>query len=89
MSTEVFIGLVVVAVVDAIKSLAPQIKGALTVLLAGVVGGVLAAVDVSLGLPDVTVALGVGAGLAAAGGVGVVRRFGTSSDVTPVTNKEV
>lgn len=87
MSTEVFIGLVVVAVVDAIKSLVPQIKGALTVLLAGVVGGVCAAVDVSAGLPDVSVAVGIGAGLAAAGGVGALRRVGTSSDVTPVTDK--
>lgn len=87
MSTEVFIGLVVVAVVDAIKSLVPSIRGAVTVLLAGVVGGVCAALDVRAGLPDVAVYVGVAAGLAAAGGVGIARRIGTSADVSPVTDK--
>lgn len=76
MGTEVFIGLVVVAVVDAIKALVPSVYGALTVLVAGVVGGVIGAVDTALGLPDVSIAVGAAAGLAAAGAVGVVKRVG-------------
>lgn len=81
MSTEIFIGLVTVAVVDAIKDQWPQVKGKVTVLVAGVVGGLLALVtqliaESTSGLPEVHIALGVAAGLAAAGGVGIAKRVG-------------
>lgn len=72
----VFIGAVVVAIVDAIKSQVPNVQGALTVLVAGLVGGLLALVDVHVGMEDLTVAAGVLAGLAAAGAVGVAKRIG-------------
>lgn len=72
----VFIGAVVVAVVDAIKALVPQVTGAVTVLVAGLIGAILSVFDVHIGLEDLTVAAGVMAGLAAAGAVGVAKRIG-------------
>lgn len=81
MSTEVVIGLVTVALVDAIKDQWPTVKGKVTVLVAGVVGGLLALVSQGLaeqttGLGEVTIAVGVAAGLAAAGSVGIAKRVG-------------
>lgn len=81
MSTEVLIGAVTVAIVDAIKDQWPTVKGKVTVLVAGIVGGLLAlltqATDASsTGLEEVTIAVGVVAGLAAAGTVGVAKRIG-------------
>lgn len=72
----VFIGAVVVAVVDAIKSRVPQVTGEITVLVAGLVGGTIALVDKYIGVTDITFAAGVLAGLAAAGAVGVAKRIG-------------
>lgn len=72
----VFIGAVVVAIVDAIKSLSPQVQGAITVLVAGLVGGLIALIDTHIGVVDLTVAAGVLAGLASAGVVGVAKRIG-------------
>jgi hypothetical protein len=70
----VFIGAVVIALVDAIKSLAPGVHGAISVLVAGLVGGALALVDIHIGVADLTVAAGVMAGLAAAGAISVAKR---------------
>lgn len=72
----VFIGTVVIALVDAIKDLAPKVTGAITVLVAGLVGGLIALVDKEIGVFDITFAAGVLAGLAAAGAVGVAKRVG-------------
>lgn len=75
--TEVLIGAVVVALVDAIKDLAPRVKGVITVLVAAIVGGLIAALDQELGFQtDLSVAEGVLVGLAAAGTVGVAKRIG-------------
>lgn len=89
MENIVFIGAVVVAVVDAVKSLVPEIKGAVTVVLAGLIGGLISLVDLDIGLlENMSFAGGVMAGLASAGTVGVVRRFGTSSDVAPLNSSK-
>lgn len=79
MGTEIFIGLVTVAVVEALKDQWPTIKGKVTVLVAGVVGGLLAALTQVLaesvtGLPEVAIALGVAAGLGAAGTVTIAKK---------------
>jgi uncharacterized membrane protein YczE len=81
MSAEIFIGLVTVAVVDAAKDQWPKIKGKVTVLVAGVAGGLLALLtqvlaEKTTGLPSVSIAVGVAAGLAAAGTVGIAKRVG-------------
>lgn len=84
----VFVGAVVVAVVDAVKSLFPDVKGAFTVLAAAVVGALLSLVDVELGITNLTVAEGVMAGLAASGAVSVAKRVGDTSEPTPLRNKK-
>lgn len=72
----VFIGAVVVALTDAIKDLAPGVRGAVTVLVAGLLGALIAVIDTHIGVADLSVAEGVLAGLAAAGAVGVAKRIG-------------
>lgn len=76
MDSVVFIGLIVVAVVDAVKDLAPKVQGSVTVLVAGLVGLLVAAVDTHIGLNDIPLAVGFATGLAAAGGVGIAKRIG-------------
>ncbi len=76
MEGVVFIGAVVVAVVDAAKSLSPKINGYVSVVLAGLIGGLIALVDVELGVQNLSVAEGILAGLAASGTVGVAKRIG-------------
>lgn len=76
MDGVVFVGAVVVAVVDAVKSLVPGVQGAVTVLVAGLVGLLVSVVDVELGIASLTAAEGIMAGLAAAGVVGVAKRVG-------------
>lgn len=73
---SVFIAAVVIAVVDAIKSAAPRVQGATTVLVAGAIGGLISLVDVQIGLADLTFAQGVMAGLSGAGAVAVAKRVG-------------
>lgn len=73
---SIFIGAIVVALIDAIKDLAPRVTGAVTVLVAGLVGGLIALVDKEIGVFDITFAAGVLIGLAAAGTVGVARKIG-------------
>lgn len=72
-----FVAAVTVAVVDALKDQFPQITGKVTVLVAGLVGALLAVLSghVELGITALSVAQGVLAGLTAAGGVGVAKRI--------------
>lgn len=72
----IFIGAVVVAVVDAIKSLVPTVQGAVTVLVAALVGLLIAVIDVEIGVTNLTIAEGVLAGLAASGVVSTAKRIG-------------
>lgn len=74
MDGVIFIGAVVVALVDAIKALVPSVHGAVTVVVAGLIGGILGALGSSIGLVDVSLATGVMAGFAASGAVGVAKR---------------
>lgn len=76
MDSIVFIGAVTVAVVAAIKSVFPQITGAVTVVLAGIIGGLLAALAPHLGLDTVTIAAGVMAGLAGSGTHQIAKQVG-------------
>lgn len=77
LSSLAVVGLVVVAVVDAVKSLAPKVHGFVTVLVAALIGAVWALVDAQLGfVPDLSVAQGISAGLVASGVVGVAKRIG-------------
>lgn len=76
LSSVVIVGLIVVGVVDAIKSLSPKVHGALTVLVAAGVGALWALVDGPLGfVPDLTVAQGISAGLVASGAAGLAKKI--------------
>lgn len=79
-----FISPVVVAVVDAVKSLVPKVTGALTILVAGAIGALIAVVDVHIGVSDFTIAQGILGGLSAAGLIGGLKKIGTSENVSPV-----
>lgn len=65
--SAIFIGLIVVAVTQAIKYVAPQVSGIITMLVACVVGALVAVVDTNIGVVDITVAQGI---MIALGGVG-------------------
>lgn len=62
-----FIPLMIVAVTQLIKMAFPQINGWLTVVVAFVVGIVVALVDTSIGIKDITVAQGLVLALEAVG----------------------
>lgn len=72
----IFIGAVVVALTDAVKDLAPKVQGSLTVLVAALLGALIALVDVQIGVANLSIAQGVLTGLAAAGTVGVAKKIG-------------
>lgn len=64
----VFIGAVIIAVTQAVKYLAPNVNGAITILIAVCVGIIIAAIDTSIGVANITIAQGI---LTALGAVGV------------------
>lgn len=67
-SGVVFIGAVIIAVTQFIKSIAPNVNGAVTIAVAVVVGIVVALLDTHIGVVDISVAQGI---LIALGAVGV------------------
>jgi len=67
LSAVAFIGTIVVAGTQAVKLLVPQVNGAATILVAAILGLLVAAVDVHIGLNDISLALGVLTGLGASG----------------------
>ena len=71
-----FIGTVIAGVTEAIRYLVPQVNGAVTIAVAALVGLLVALVDVQLGLPNISLALGVSTGLGTAGVVGAFKRIG-------------
>ena len=72
----VFLGAVIIAVTQAIKELAPAVSGHITILVAALLGLVLAVVDTSIGVVDLTVAQGILLGLGAAGVTTVAKKIG-------------
>lgn len=64
---DLFIGTIVVALVQALKEVFPQISGVLTTLAAMIVGALIAAFAPHVGVAPVSVAMGVLDGLAAVG----------------------
>ncbi len=72
----VFIGAVIIAVTAALKDLAPRISGWVTVLVAALLGLLVALVDTHIGIADISVAQGILTGLSAAGVHTVARQIG-------------
>lgn len=67
MDSAIFIGAAIIAATQGIKIVLPQVSGAVTILVAAVLGGLVGAVDVHIGLANITVAQGILTGLAAVG----------------------
>lgn len=72
----VFIGAVIIAVTQFIKSLVPNINGAVTIVVAVAVGVLVALLDKQIGVADISIAQGVMTGLAAVGVHSTARQIG-------------
>ena len=72
----VFIPLVIIAVTQMIKMAFPQVTGFLTILVAFAVGVVVALVDRSIGVVDITIAQGLVYALGAIGITAVAAKAG-------------
>lgn len=71
-----FIPLIIIAITQMVKMVFPQITGFLTILIAFVVGVVVALVDRSIGVTDITVAQGLVYALGAIGVTVVASKAG-------------
>ena len=71
---SLFIGTAVVAVTQFVKSLVPRIQGPATILLAAIVGLLVAVIDTHIGVQDISIATGILAGLSGAGIVTVAQK---------------
>lgn len=69
MEATIFIGAIIAGVTQAVKLISPKIGGIVTVLVAVVVGIVIALIDTQIGVLDITIAQGI---FIALGTVGVV-----------------
>lgn len=89
MEAVFFIGLMIVAVTQVLKMVAPQISGIATVLVAFAVGIVVALTDQLIGVTDITIAEGIVAALQAIGMSTLAGKAGGGApgDGTPVTNR--
>lgn len=76
MDSILFIGTVIAGVTEAIRLTFKDVNGAVTIVVAALVGLLVALVDTQVGVGDVTVAEGILAGLAAAGVVATAKRVG-------------
>lgn len=71
-----FIPLIIIAITQMVKMAFPQVTGFLTILVAFVVGVVVALVDRSIGVVDVTVAQGLVYALGAVGITAIAAKAG-------------
>lgn len=69
MESTIFIGAIIAGITQAIKSVLPQVKGWVTILIAVLVGVLVALLDEEMGIIDITVAQGI---MTALGTVGVM-----------------
>lgn len=76
MDINIFIGAIVAGVTEALRIEVPRISGGLTVLCAAIVGGLVGAVDVSIGLTNITIAQGIFIGLGTAGVTATAKKIG-------------
>lgn len=71
-----FIPLIIIAITQMVKMVFPQVTGFLTILIAFVVGVVVALVDRSIGVTDITIAQGLVYALGAIGVTVVASKAG-------------
>lgn len=72
----VFIGAAIAGITQLIKLLAPQINGAVTIIVAVVVGIFVAVLDTAIGVTDISIAHGIMIGFASAGVVATAQKIG-------------
>lgn len=65
--SAIFIGAIIIAITQALKFLSPRITGIVTLVVAVIVGILVALVDKGVGLADISVAQGILIALAAIG----------------------
>lgn len=70
------IGTIIAGVTQAVKLLSPKIHGIVTVVVAIVVGALVAVVDTYIGVPDVTIAQGIMIAFGTIGTVTTVSKVG-------------
>lgn len=81
--SAVFIGAIIIAITQAIKFLAPAVRGIVTIVVAVVVGLVVALISNGIGLTHISVASGILIALAAVGVHTTSSAFNTGT-TTPV-----
>lgn len=74
--SAVFIGAIIIAATQAIKYVAPKVNGAVTIIIAALLGALVGLIDTHVGIADVTVAQGVMTALAAVGVTTVAGKIG-------------
>lgn len=74
-----FIGAVIIAVTQFVKTLAPNVNGAVTIAVAAAVGILVALIDTEVGVADITIAQGLLTGLAAVGVHTTASRIGETT----------
>lgn len=72
----IFIPLIIIAITQMIKMALPQITGFLTILIAFVVGLVVALIDEAIGVSDITIAQGLVLALSAVGITAIAAKAG-------------
>lgn len=65
--TAAFIGLIVIALTQQIKFVSAQVTGLVTFAVAIGIGALIGAVDTSIGLPNITIAVGIWTAVGAVG----------------------
>lgn len=63
----VFIGAAIIAATQVLKLLVPAVNGAVTIVVAALLGALVGGIDIHIGLDNISVAQGVLTGLAAVG----------------------
>lgn len=74
----IFIGAAIIAVTQAIKYVAPKVNGAVTIIVAVCIGIIIAALDTSIGVVNLSIAQGIMTALAAVGTVTTVGKIGSN-----------
>lgn len=84
-----FIGVVIVGITQAIKTLIPAINGAFTIGVAVLSGVLVAVVDQEIGVTDISIAQGIMIAIGSVGGVTALGKFGNKPNTKTVIGKDL
>lgn len=76
----VFIGTVIIALTQLVKFFAPKVNGGVTIIVAALVGALVAVVDTAIGVGDISIAQGLMTGLASSGVVTVATKVAVPTE---------